>query len=221
MERNRIDEIDAGSTERNRSVSTAAHSDRLSGAALKRPQVTDALTRTFFEEWARVGYGAMSLETVARKAGVGKAALYRRWRSKADMASDLVAQVAATAPAQLAEKDRGSLEADLYAMLLVGARMMQNPLVRRIMPDLYAALDREPVLAAALRPSEAQRGAKVRQVIERAVVRGELAPHLDRRLAFNLLFGPLYWQLVILGHRTDRSQLKALARALTAALTAA
>ncbi len=218
MERNRIDEVSASITERNRSVSTALTGDRLSGAALKRPRVTDALTRTFFEEWARVGYGALSLETVARKAGVGKAALYRRWRSKADMASDLVKQIAAVAPAQLAGNDRGSLEADLHAMLLVGARMMRDPLVRRIMPDLYAALDREPTLAAALRPGEAVRGAKVRMVIDRAVARGELSAEIDPRQAANLLIGPLYWQLVVLGHRTDRAQIRSLARATAAAL---
>ncbi|THD53513.1 helix-turn-helix domain-containing protein, partial [Phenylobacterium sp.] len=86
MEQDRLDGIDQSSTERNRSVVTdgvAANATRLSGAAVKRPQITDALARRFFEEWARVGYSALSLDAVARKAGVGKAALYRRWRSKA------------------------------------------------------------------------------------------------------------------------------------------
>ena len=206
--------------ERNRSVAVTAASDRLSGAAIKRPHITDALTRTFFEEWARVGYSALSLDAVARKAGVGKAALYRRWRSKAAMASDLVAQIGAILPAQLTGDDRGSLEADLHAMLLVGARMMRDPLVRRILPDLYAALDREPALAAALRPSETVRGQKVRAVIDRAVARGELSTDIDRGLAADLLFGPLYWRIVVLGHRTDRTQVRALALATAAALKA-
>ena len=218
MERDRLDEIDAERAEHNRSVATRARGDRLSGAAVKRPHITDALTRTFFEEWARVGYSALSLDAVARKAGVGKAALYRRWSSKAAMASELVAQVGASVPVQLTGDDRGSLEADLHAMLLVGARMMRDPLVRRIMPDLYAALDREPALAAALRPSDAIRGQKVRAVIDRAVARGELSPDIDRGLTADLLFGPLYWRLVILGHRTDPLQIRALARATVAAL---
>ena len=218
MERNRLDEVDALTPERNRSVSTLARGERLSGAALKRPQVTDALTRTFFEEWARVGYGALSLDAVARKAGVGKAALYRRWRSKADMASDLVKQITAAVPAQVAGEDRGSLEADLYALLLSGARMMRNPLVRRIMPDLYAALEREPALAAALRPGEAVRGQKVRAVIDRAVGRGELPPDIDRGLAADLLFGPLYWRVVVLGRRAARTEVRELARMTASAL---
>lgn len=220
MERDRPVDLDAVATEHNRSVVILSGRDRLSGAALKRPQITDALMRTFFEEWARVGYSALSLDAVARKAAVGKAALYRRWRSKADMASELVSKISAGVPAQLAGADRGDLEADLYAMLLVGARMMRDPLVRRIMPDLYAALDREPALAAALRPSEAARGAKMRAVIDRAVGRGELPADLDRGLAADLLIGPLYWRLVVLGHRADRTQVRTLARMTAAALKA-
>ena len=220
MEQDRLDDLTAVASEHNRSDARQVGAVRLSGAAVRRPQVTDALTRTFFEEWARVGYGALSLDAVARKAGVGKAALYRRWRSKAHMAADLIAQVSAGLPARLAGDDLGCLEAELYAVLRIGARLMRDPLVRRIMPDLYASLDREPVLAEALKPGEATRGAKVRAVIDRGVDRGDLPPALDRSLAADLLFGPLYWRLVVLGHRVDRDQLRALARSTAAALRA-
>ncbi|WP_293400533.1 TetR/AcrR family transcriptional regulator [Phenylobacterium sp.] len=218
MEQDRLDEIDLDTMERNRSVATDA---RLSGAAVKRPQITDALARVFFEEWARVGYSALSLDAVARKAGVGKAALYRRWRSKADMAQDLVSQLTATVPARIESGDRGSLEADLYAMGLAGRRLMRHPMVRRIMADLYASMEREPALAAALRPSEAASAKKVATLVERAVARGELSADIDRALATDFLIGPLYWRLVVLGERCTREQLKALARMTAAAFRAA
>lgn len=217
MEQDRLDEIDSDPTERNRSVATDV---RLSGAAVKRPQITDALARVFFEEWARVGYSALSLDAVAKKAGVGKAALYRRWRSKADMAQDLVSQLTATVPARIESGDRGSLEADLFAMGLAGRRLMRHPMVRRIMADLYASMEREPALAAALRPSEAARQKKVATLVERAVARGELPADIDRALATDMLIGPLYWRLVVLGERCTRDQLKALARMTAAAFRA-
>lgn len=218
MERYRLDvEIGDASTERNRSV---AMNRPLSGAAVKRPQITDVLARIFFEEWARVGYSALSLENVARKAGVGKAALYRRWRSKADMAQDLVAQLTATVPARLESGDRGSLEADLYAMGLAGRRLMRHPLVRRIMPDLYASMAWEPALAAALRPTEAASQRKVATLIDRAVTRGELPADVDRALATDFLVGPLYWRIVVLGARCTRQQLQAMARMTAAAFAA-
>jgi AcrR family transcriptional regulator len=223
MEQDRLDVVDQSSMEHNRSVVTeaaASNTSRLSGAAVKRPQITDALARTFFEEWARVGYSALSLDAVARKAGVGKAALYRRWRSKADMAADLIKQVSATAIMQADSGDQGSLEADLYAALLVARRIMRHPLVRRIMPDLYTAIPREPALEAAMRPGEMMREKKVKALVDRAIARGELPADVDRRAATDFLIGPLYWRIVVLGERNDRRGLKTLARMTAAAIVA-
>jgi AcrR family transcriptional regulator len=221
MEQGRIDKLVAPTTEHNSSVATATPAERLSGAAVKRPQITDALSRAFFEEWSRAGYSALSLDAVARKAGVGKAALYRRWRSKPDMARDLVLQAIATIPARLESGDCGSLEADLTAMLLAGRRLLRHRLVRRILPDLYAALGREPALVAALRPGEAVREKKVKTLIDRAVARGELPNDIDRRLATDFLIGPLYWRLAVLGERFSREQIKTIAHMTAAALVAA
>lgn len=215
MEQDRLDQIGQTPTEHNRSVAT------LSGAAVKRPQITDALARTFFEEWARVGYSALSLDAVARKAGVGKAALYRRWRSKADMARELVLQLSAGVPALIESGDRGSLEADLQAMALAGRRLMRHPLVRRIVPDLYAAMAREPALIAAMRPGEMAREKKVQTLIDRAIARGEIPADIDRRTVTDLLIGPLYWRLVVLGERVDRRQIGQLAKMSAAAILAA
>ena len=209
--------------EHNRSVATNAESTkpgRLNGAAVKRPQITDALARTFFEEWARVGYSALSLDAVARKAGVGKAALYRRWRSKADMAADLVRQLSAAAVAMSDPGDQGSLEADLYVALLAVRRILRHPLVRRILPDLYTAIPREPALAEAMRPGEMAREKKVKTLIDRAIARGELPAGVDRRAASDLLIGPLYWSQVVMGERIARQRLKTLARMTAAAIVA-
>ena len=221
MEQDRLDEIDRPPTERNRSVvTTVTGAGRLSGAAVKRPQITDALARTFFEEWARVGYSALSLDAVARKAGVGKAALYRRWRSKADMAADLVRRLSATAIGLIDPGDQGSLEADLYAAALIGRRMLRHPLVRRILPDLYTAIPREPALAAAMRPGEMVREKKIEALLNRAIARGELPADIDRRAATDFVIGPLYWRTVVHGERCDRRRLRTLAHMTAAAIAA-
>jgi len=128
------------------------------------------------------------------------------------MAHDLISQVGALVPISLESGDRGSLEADLYATLLIGSRMLRNPLVRSIMPDLYAALGREPALMTAMRPGEAMWERKVKTLIDRAVVRGELPADVDRRLATDFLIGPLYWRLVVLGERCTRRQIRLIAQ---------
>jgi AcrR family transcriptional regulator len=220
MEQGSIDEIGRPPMERNRSVATRVGVVRLSGAAVKRPKITDALARTFFQEWARLGYSALSLDAVARKAGVGKAALYRRWRSKADMAADLIRRLSASAIVLGDPGDQGSLEADLYAALLAVRRILRHPLVRRILPDLYTAIPREPALAEAMRPGEMMREKKVKALVDRAIARGELPVDIDRRSATDLLIGPLYWRMVVLGERCDRRGIETLARMTAAAIIA-
>lgn len=191
---------------------------RLSGAAVQRASVTDALVRTFFQEWAETGYGALSLERVAKRAGVGKAALYRRWSSKPEMASDLLTRVGL----QITDTgDMGSLEADIEAVLLAIRRVLRHRMIRRILADLHAQIGREPALAEAIRPLQQARRDRAYEIVERAVARGELDMGVDRETIADLLAAPLYWRLVVVSGRTDREYIRRLARMIAAAARAA
>lgn len=204
MERNRSDDIDASRRP-------------LSGAAVMRADVTDALTRAFFQEWARAGYSALSLERVARSAGVGKAALYRRWPEKPVMAGDLLSRVGLT----LTDVgDEGSLEADLTALLFALRRVLRHPLIRRIITDLHAEIERTPALEAAIRPFQRARRERINGLIDRAIARGELSPCVDRETAADVIAAPLYWRLAVVGGQADENHIARLARMLAAALRA-
>jgi AcrR family transcriptional regulator len=175
---------------------------RLSGAAVQRASVTDALVRTFFDEWAEAGYAGISLERVAKRAWVGKAALYRRWSSKLEMASDLLTRVGL----RITETgDMGSLEADIEAILLAIRRVLRHRTIRRILADLHAEIGREPELADAIRPMQQARRARAHALIGRAIARGELQTSVDRETIADLLAAPLYWRLVVVGGRSDAS----------------
>jgi len=63
------------------------------GAAVLQESVTSAILRAAFAEMAESGYARMSMDAVARRAGVGKAAIYRRWSSKQEMVVALTAQI--------------------------------------------------------------------------------------------------------------------------------
>jgi AcrR family transcriptional regulator len=204
MERNRSDEI--GGTIR-----------PPSGAAVMRADVTDALTRAFFQEWARTGYSGLSLERVARSAGVGKAALYRRWPEKAAMAGDLLSRVGLTITDI---GDQGSLEGDVRALLFALRRVLRHPLIRRILTDLHAQIERTPALEAAIRPFQRARRERINGLLDRAITRGELTPDVDRETAADLIAAPLYWRMAVLGGRSDRHHIAQLARMLAHALRA-
>jgi AcrR family transcriptional regulator len=188
------------------------------GAAVLRPDVTEAIRAAVFEELAAVGYARMSMEGIARRAGVGKAAVYRRWRSKLPLVLDLVPAVAAGG---LPVPDTGSLLGDVRALLDVGARALGHPVAAQIVPDLLAEAARSPELAQALRAGlrDAQ-GAVVAAVVRQAAERGELPSGTDPDLALALLAGPLYWQLAVMGSAPGAAHVDELARAVVAALQA-
>ena len=154
---------------------------RAHGAALMRPAVTDALTVALFAEWAERGCGALSLEAVARRASVGKAAPYRRWPSKLAMVADRfeVAGKAIPHPSGI-----GNLHDDVRALLGHFLRLLRHPLVRRIVPDLQGEMQRSPELAAFVRERfVTERRRHCEKLLQRAVERGELHPRVDVELA--------------------------------------
>ncbi|MBN9417128.1 hypothetical protein ABS71_15155 [bacterium SCN 62-11] len=180
------------------------------GAAVRQPGVTAALTVALFAEWARHGYGALSLEAVARRAGVGKAALYRRWGSKMAMVIDRLEQ----ADLAIAEvPDTGSLGGDLRTLLEHLSRLLRRPLVRRILPDLHAEMLRSPELAEAIRGRlQVTRRARAAVLLARAVERGELDAEADVELFSDAAGGLLYWRVVVTDGSLDGAYLDELTR---------
>ncbi|MEU8878251.1 TetR/AcrR family transcriptional regulator [Streptomyces javensis] len=189
------------------------------GAAVLQENVTDAIRAAVFEELATVGYGRMSIERVARRAGVGKAAIYRRWRSKLPIVLEVVSALAVQG---LPTPDTGSLQGDIKVLLEATARVLWHPMAAQIIPDLFAESARNPDMAQALQAAvrDSQRGV-AEVVIRNAVDRGELSADTDVDLALDLASGPLYWRLSTMRSPLPEGYLDGLAAATTAALAAA
>ncbi|MFF2073565.1 TetR-like C-terminal domain-containing protein [Kitasatospora sp. NPDC058162] len=191
---------------------------RLPGGPVLQDSVTEAIAAAFFEELAAAGYARLSLEAVAKRAGAGKAAIYRRWTSKLEMTVDLVSAVAVDASGTA---DTGTLRGDVLAFLTEVADALRQPLPARIIPDLIAEGGRNPELAEALFSTVRDtRRAKATELLERAVDRGELPADLDRGIALDLLVGPLYWRLAVVHTPTAPDHLDRLTDKLLAAFRA-
>jgi AcrR family transcriptional regulator len=124
---------------------------------------------------AEVGYGGLTMDAVAAEAGVGKATIYRRWRTKQDLVVDTIGELtgpAATAP------DTGSLEGDLRLLLHSLVTVVTGPLGAATQ-SLLSALPHSPALAEAFRSGPlGQWRAAFGEVWRRAEERGEVAPGL-------------------------------------------
>lgn len=185
------------------------------GAAVLREDVTDAIRAAVLAELAEVGYARMSMEGIARRAGVGKAAVYRRWRSKLPLVLDVVPAAAQGIPVP----DTGSLLGDVRVLLDVSARALGHPVVAQILPDLLAEAARSPELAQALHTAlRDAHGGIVAAVVARAAARGDVPAGTDPTLAVDLLAGPLYWRQSVLGSTYSPAELDELASATVAAL---
>ncbi|SCF26153.1 TetR/AcrR family transcriptional regulator [Micromonospora chokoriensis] len=165
------------------------------GAAVLRDEITAAIRRALMQELAAVGYGRLSIEAVARRAGVSKTAIYRRWSSKLDLVLEIVA---AAAHGKLPALDTGTLRGDLALLFQAVAHALRHPLASQIIPDLLAEAARNPSIDETLRRVLRARQQEIGgRLVTRAVQRGELPADTDPDAAIDLIVGPLYWRLAI------------------------
>ena len=139
------------------------------------PKILDAALQVL----AETGFDGMTIDMVAARARAGKATLYRRWPSKAELVIDAVAGMTADHIDQADLPDTGTLRGDLIAMIKPhtieeGERKM------RIMAGLMSMLSRHPELGETLNAAIVEpRAAVTRMLLRRAVDRGEIPPDCD------------------------------------------
>lgn len=191
-----------------------------SGGAVLRQRVTDAITAAAFAELAEAGYGRMSMEAVARRAGVGKAALYRRWPSKQAMVAELIRDKVAGALPPV--PDTGALHTDLRELFATYRGQLTGPLLIPIAAGLFAEASHDATLKEMiLTQVAAPRRAAAEAVLQGAIDRGELPPELDRQLASDLLIAPIGFRMLVMQGSSDDEYLDTLTNAVEAALKAA
>ncbi|KQY59868.1 hypothetical protein ASD11_10135 [Aeromicrobium sp. Root495] len=129
------------------------------------------------------GYDRLSMEGVATAAGVGKATVYRRWGSKAELVIDAMA----TLKPAIDTIDSGSLDGDLELMIASSCSPHTQRLAQ-VMVSVCSALPREPELLEAFKTRFTEpRIARITAMLERARSRDELGPEVDVAMAASLV----------------------------------
>jgi AcrR family transcriptional regulator len=149
----------------------------------------------------RDGFTRLRLEHVAAAAGVGKAAIYRRWPSKEDLAQALVMDLASP---HIAIEDVGDTRAEMLAAVMNPMRAITEtnfgPVIRALMSQIAG----NPKLGDPFRETVVQaRRDEVAKMIARGVARGDLRPDADPDVATELLVGPVYFRLVFGGELSE------------------
>ena len=172
-------------------------------AVVGRPRevrVDGAILAATLELVAEVGIHDFRMDDVAERAGVGKAAIYRRYRSK----DELVTATVAALVSEITVPDTGSTREDLLALMRGAVEVYGDPIKAGVMPSLVGAMPQRPELARAVRDGFlSQRRAALRAVLDRGVARGDLRADLDVELALDVLGGALFYRLLVTGGPID------------------
>ncbi|MGK5498236.1 TetR/AcrR family transcriptional regulator [Streptomyces sp. URMC 125] len=152
-----------------------------------------AILEAAFHLVGEVGYGKLSIEAIAARAGVGKQTIYRWWPSKGAVLFEAVFVRSfgdTENPAPL--PDTGDLEADLRTVLRAIVLELADPEVDRPLRALTVAMLEDEALAREYRTrvEEPTREAK-RARLRSAQRAGQLPASLDLDAAVDAIFAPM------------------------------
>ncbi len=143
-------------------------------------------------EMAAVGYGAMTVEAVAKRAGVSKATIYRQWKSKLEIVESALGAMSDDFTIDESLLPREQIEQLLIwlARYLADADSPSSA----CMPALVSAAQYDDeVRAFHLRFSQQRRQVLV-DMVKAGQANGDIEPALDADRITEILVGPLFYR---------------------------
>ncbi|RDV45197.1 TetR family transcriptional regulator [Leifsonia sp. ku-ls] len=165
------------------------------------PEILDAA----LDVLAEVGYDRMTMDMVAARAKAGKATVYRRWPSKADLVIEAVAcmKKADTDPAKL--PDTGTLRGDLIAMMKPHT-IVDAEKKLKVMAGLVSMLAQNPEFTDAVNEAIVEPRASINRLfLRRAVDRGEIPADVDIEQLAMLAPSMAAYRTLVLRKPVDRA----------------
>lgn len=162
------------------------------------------------------GFDGLTIEGVARRAGVAKTTIYRWWKNKVDLLAEACAQELARAPLDPTESLQGDLEGIVRQELAVQA----SPMAHKVLPGLVARMAEDDVLRKAFQARfPIAPGTCTRTTLERAQDRDEVDDSDDAVLLREMIAGVIFWRLHVCHLETSEADLQRIAQMLRSGLT--
>lgn len=169
--------------------------------------VVKEIFRTTLAMLGEKGLSGIGFKEVAERAGVNRATLYRRWRTREDLVLDAILD---SATDQVVAPDLGSLEKDLTAMLETLAAWLQSPVGRAALTaNLEMALTDDASRARRIQLWQERRD-EHDPIFDRAVARGELSADFDRQAALAMVTGGIYTRIINQNQQVDSAWIQRL-----------
>ncbi|OHV55389.1 TetR/AcrR family transcriptional regulator [Pseudofrankia sp. BMG5.36] len=139
-----------------------------------------------------VGPAGLSMEAIAKRAGVSKETLYRWWRSKTEVILDAMAE---RGQETIPLPDNGTLPSDLRAFLRSTVESADHTTVRLLRAVAAAAATDQAVAHDVRDRFLVTRRAALGTLLDRAVARGEL-PDEHTTPLLDFVYGSLWYRLI-------------------------
>ncbi|MEU1345306.1 TetR/AcrR family transcriptional regulator, partial [Streptomyces sp. NPDC005827] len=172
--------------------STAAQRGRPRNAGVDRA-VIETVLRLLTQG---VSFGELSMEGIAREAGVGKTTVYRRWPGKEALLIDVLEAVEVPLP----EPSGRSLREDLVAAVEATRKRNLTKGESALMRNILAQVQSSPELWQRYRDTfVAPRRAAIVRILRRGIDRGEIRAELgaDLDLLVDMLAGPVLYRATL------------------------
>ena len=149
-----------------------------------------AVLTAAFELLGESGVGGFSVDEIARRSGVAKTTIYRHWPNREALVIDACSRISA----EQQTPDTGSLEGDLTAILSNIAHLLETANWSSVLPSIIDTAERDPEFAALHSAIQRGHAAPLREVLDRAINRGDLPTDADLSTLVAALLGPLFYR---------------------------
>lgn len=142
------------------------------------------------DELGEAGYGTFSIESVAQRAGVGKATIYRHWPHKLNLIADAFRMLQDEGDPELAT---GTPREKLERIVRHVAHVAKHSAFSKCLPALIDAAERDPALRTFHRRFQAEARRPLIALLEQGVARGDFPRHVDPELTAFSLLGAIFF----------------------------
>jgi AcrR family transcriptional regulator len=179
-------------------------------AGVRREKLVQQVFRATAVQLGESGYVSLRFDDVARRAGVNKTSLYRRWPTKAELVRDMLVRLDQTHELHAPVPDTGSLRGDLRRMLGEKARSFTRPEAKGFLRLLFSDVDDFDV-AAVIKSRRREEVSGWELIFERAKARGEIRPGVDPRLLVETMMSGFIIRRMVFKEPVDARYLDAVA----------
>lgn len=165
-------------------------------------KVLDAVQRLLRTE----GLGSVTFGRVSKETGVSRTTLYRHWSSPSELIAEAWAKVA---PSNRVPHT-GDLAEDLVGLFVSVRDVVESATMRRSLPALLMAAQRDPVISALHAEFVQERRSPIVERLQVAVAEGQIAPDANPELMVDLMSGPIFYRQLLRRARTSDADVRAI-----------